>query len=214
MDKKIKIIVADDHVVVREGMRIWLTRDPRFDVVETAADAVTLADALDRVPCDFVISDVGMRGMNGENNAIALLRRVLRHKPRPHVIVVTMIAQAQMLAGLLQAGVEGIVDKRDGMHALNEAIDAILRGECFASAHASALLGDDPFAMPARAGVLSAREWEVFQLYASGLPVASIAQRLGRSSKTIGTQKRNGMRKLGLETEHDLVGYLRQIGLA
>jgi len=67
--------------------------------------------------------------------------------------------------------------------------------------------------MLARAGVLSAREWQIFQLYASGIPVKDIAHRLGRSSKTIGTQKRSGMRKLGLDSEWDLIAYLQQIGL-
>jgi two-component system capsular synthesis response regulator RcsB len=64
-----------------------------------------------------------------------------------------------------------------------------------------------------RASALSAREWEVFQLYAQGLAVHEIAERLQRSGKTISTQKRSGMRKLGLETEDDLVDYARQIGV-
>ena len=65
-----------------------------------------------------------------------------------------------------------------------------------------------------RAGMLSAREWEVFQLYVQGLAVHEIAVRLQRSGKTISTQKRSAMRKLGLETEADLIDYARQIGLA
>ena len=206
--------MADDHAVVREGIGIWLHRDPRTEVVATAIDTESLADRIDRFPCDIVISDIGMRGIDGESNAIAFLRRFLRQPKRPRLIVVTMIAQPQMLAGLLELGADGIVDKRDCMESLNQAIIAAIGGERFVSRHAEALLGTNLVDKPSHAGVLSAREWEVFQLYASGLSLISIAGRLGRSVKTIGTQRRNAMRKLGLATEAQLLDYLRQIGLA
>ncbi|QIE22344.1 Transcriptional regulatory protein RcsB [Caballeronia sp. SBC1] len=214
MDSKIRIIVADDHAVVREGIRIWLERDPRVEVVATADDTESLADRIDSFPCDVVISDIGMRGINGENNAIAFLRRFLRQPQRPRVIIVTMIAQPQMLAGLLDLGVDGLVDKRDCMDALNQAVIEVIDGGRFVSTHAGALLGNEMVNVTGRAGVLSAREWEVLQLYASGLSLISIAQRLARSVKTIGTQKRSAMRKLGLRSELELIDYLRQIGLA
>jgi two-component system, NarL family, captular synthesis response regulator RcsB len=214
MDSKIRIIVADDHSAVREGIRIWLERDQRVKVVATAVDTESLADCIDRFACEVVISDIGMPGINGENNAIAFLRRVLKQVPRPRVIIVTMIAQPQMLAGLLELGVDGLVDKRDCMEALNQAIVEVVDGGRFVSLHAGALLGNELTKASGRAGVLSAREWEVFQLYASGLSLISIAQRMERSVKTIGTQRRNAMRKLGLRNESELLDYLRQIGLA
>jgi len=214
MDSKIRIIVADDHAAVREGIRIWLERDPRVNVVATAVDTESLADRIDNFPCDVVISDIGMRGINGENNAIAFLRRFLRQVQRPRVIIVTMIAQPQMLTGLLELGVDGLVDKRDCMDALNQAVIEVIDGGRFVSKHAGALLGNELVNTGGRAGVLSAREWQVFQLYASGLSLLSIAQRLKRSVKTIDTQKRSAMRKLGLKNETELIDYLRQIGLA
>jgi two-component system, NarL family, captular synthesis response regulator RcsB len=212
MAQRIRIIVADDHAVVREGIRLWLESDAHMEVVATAVDARSLADRIDRFECDVVVSDIGMRGMNGESNSIAFLRRLLTQAPRPRVVVVTMIAHRRTLAGLLDLGVESVVDKRDGMPSLSAAVMAVTRGERFLSKHASEALGNAPDG-PNRAGVLSAREWEVFQLYASGLPLASIAERLGRSSKTVGTQKRSALRKLALENEADLLDYLRQIGL-
>jgi two-component system capsular synthesis response regulator RcsB len=214
MDSKIRIIVADDHAAVREGIRIWLERDPRVKVVATAVDTESLADRIDSFPCEVVISDIGMRGINGESNAIAFLRRFLRQAQRPRVIIVTMIAQPQMLTGLLELGVDGLVDKRDCMEALNQAVIEVINGGRFVSKHAGALLGNELVNTGGRAGVLSAREWQVFQLYASGLSLLSIAQRLKRSVKTIGTQKRSAMRKLGLRSETELIDYLRQIGLA
>jgi two-component system, NarL family, captular synthesis response regulator RcsB len=214
MDSKIRIIVADDHAVVREGIRLWLERDPRVKVVATAADTESLADRIDSFACELVISDIGMPGIKGENNAIAFLRRFLSQAQRPRVIIVTMIAQPQMLAGLLELGVDGVVDKRDCMEALNHAIVEVMNGGRFVSKHAGALLGNEAANAAGRAGVLSAREWEVFRLYASGLSLISIAQRMGRSVKTIGTQRRNAMRKLRLRSETELLDYLRQIGLA
>lgn len=213
MHIKTRIVVADDHPAVREGICVWLGGEAGIEVVATAADSQSLADSIERVACDVVVSDIGMRGVNGESNAIALLRRLSRRTPRPRIVVLTMIAQRQLAAGLLQLGIDGVVDKRDGMPSLSGAIRAVTAGERFVSARVSETLGDHPLDLPARAGVLSACEWQVLQLYASGLPVPHIARRLGRSGKTIGTQKRNGMRKLGLASETELIAYLRQIGL-
>jgi two-component system capsular synthesis response regulator RcsB len=214
VDSKIRIILADDHAAVREGISAWLQCDPRVEVVATAGDTECLADLIGRFPCDIVISDIGMRGIDGKSNAIAFLRSFLGQPERARLIVVTMIAQPQMLAGLLELGADGLLDKRDCIESLNEAMAAVIRGECFVSKHVEALLKSHAGNKPGRAGVLSAREWEVFQLYAAGKSLIGIAEHLGRSVKTIGTQRRNAMRKLGLETETQLLNYLRQIGLS
>jgi two-component system capsular synthesis response regulator RcsB len=213
MLSKIRIIVADDHAVVREGIRLWLERDARIEVVATAVDAGSLAEKIDHFGCDVVVSDIGMRGTNGESNSIAFLRRLLKQVPRPRIVVITMIAHRYMLAGLFDLGVEAVVDKRDGMESLSMAIATVMAGERFVSAHAAEVLSNFTDG-PGRAGVLSAREWEVFQLYASGLSLNAIAQCLDRSIKTIATQKRHALRKLALENDADLLNYLRQIGLA
>jgi two-component system capsular synthesis response regulator RcsB len=214
MENKIRVIVADDHPVVLEGICAFLRQDPRVDVVATAHDAAALAPLVSDVPCDFVFSDIGMQGVNGESNAIGFLKRLLRQIPRPHIVAVTMIAHAQMLAGLLCLGVEGVVDKRDTLQSLREAITTISDGRRFASPLALELLSSEPSWAPARAGTLSAREWEVFRLYAGGMAITDIARQFGRSSKTIATQRRSAMRKLGLDSEFELIAYLQQIGLA
>jgi len=113
----------------------------------------------------------------------------------------------------LHLGVAGIVDKRDTAAALIEAIEAAVGGRVYLSDQARIAMDACDAPPQPRAGVLSAREWEVFQLYVQGLAVHEIAARLQRSGKTISTQKRSAMRKLGLETENDLIDYARQIGL-
>ncbi|WP_321794306.1 response regulator transcription factor [Caballeronia sp. J97] len=208
-----RVILADDHPIVIKGIQSFLERDGAAQVVATARDTLELAEAVDATPCDFVFSDIGMRGIDGESNSIAYLRRLSWQEDRPKIIVLTMISQTRMLAGLVQLGVDGVLDKRDGLECLHDAIAVADAGGCFLSPCVEAAVRHLPATSPARAGVLSRREWEVFQLYARGLLVHEIADHFGRSRKTIATQKRSGMRKLGLESEEELVGYLQQVGL-
>jgi two-component system, NarL family, captular synthesis response regulator RcsB len=208
-----RAIVADDHPVVIKGIQSLLERDGELHVVATARNTLELAEALDTTPCDFVFSDIGMRGIDGESSSIAFLRRLSWQERRPKVIVLTMISQTRMLAGLVQLGLDGVIDKRDGLECLRDAISMAEAGGCFLSPCVEAAVSHLPPTSSARAGVLSRREWEVFQLYARGLLVHEIADHFGRSRKTIATQKRSGMRKLGLESEEELVAYLQQVGL-
>jgi two-component system, NarL family, captular synthesis response regulator RcsB len=209
----IQAIVADDHAVVVNGIRSCLERDGNVQVVATASNTLELAEALDCTPCDYVFVDIGMRGIDGESSSIAFLRRLSWHEIRPRLIVVTMISQSRMVAGLIQLGIDSVIDKRDGLECVHEAISVTRKGGRYLSPSAQKAFDRHPQTSPARAGVLSRREWEVFKLYASGLLIPDIARRFGRSSKTIATQKRSGMRKLGLETELELVDFLRQVGL-
>ena len=208
-----RAIVADDHPVVIKGIQSFLEQAGAIRVVATARDTLELAEAVDTTPCDFVFSDIGMRGIDGESSAIAFLRRLAWQERRPKVIVLTMISQTRMLAGLVQLGVDGLIDKRDGLEYLRDAISVAEAGGCFLSPRVEAAVSHLPATSPARAGVLSRREWEVFQLYARGLLIHEIADHFGRSRKTIATQKRSGMRKLGLESEEEMVAYLQQVGL-
>jgi two-component system, NarL family, captular synthesis response regulator RcsB len=208
----LRAIVADDHSTVVAGIRFCLERED-VRVVATASDTAELAEALDSTPCDYVFADVGMAGINGENNSIAFLKRLCLQGRRPKMIVVTMISQSPMLAGLMQVGIDGVIDKRDGFACIPDAIAATRRGERYLSPSARIAVDRLPPMIPARAGVLSRREWEVFQLYASGLLIHEIAERFGRSSKTIATQRRTGMRKLGLGSESELIEFFRQVGL-
>ncbi|VXB49607.1 LuxR family transcriptional regulator [Burkholderia sp. 8Y] len=209
----LRAVVADDHPAVVKGIKDFLERDGAIRVVATAENTLQLAEAVDSVPCDYIFADIGMQGIDGESNSIAFLKRFLWQKTRPRVIVVTMMSHGRMLAGLIELGIDGIIDKRDSLECLFEAVSVAQTGGCYLSPCASEAVGRLAGSSPALAGVLSKREWEVFRLYASGLLVHEIAKRFGRSSKTIATQKRSGMRKLGLESEGELVEYLRQVGL-
>ncbi|PRY05487.1 LuxR family two component transcriptional regulator [Paraburkholderia sp. BL6665CI2N2] len=213
MRQKIRVIIADDHDCVRVGVKRVLQAAPNIECVGEAADTHELAELLDACSCDVVVSDISMPGIHGGSNAVSFLRRLLRGQSHPCVVVLTMICHAHMLSGLLHIGVSGIVDKRETVTALIDAIEAAFAGHIYLSEHARVAIDAADAPPQLRAGMLSAREWEVFQLYVQGLAVHEIAVRLQRSGKTISTQKRSAMRKLGLETEADLIDYARQIGL-
>ncbi|MEX3930603.1 response regulator [Paraburkholderia phymatum] len=212
MENKIRVIVADDHACVRDGIRFLLNQITHVSIVGEASDTQGLAVLLDSCACDVVVSDIGMPGIDGESNAIQFLRRLLYHAPQLPIVVLTMIHQASILVGLLQHGVAAVVDKRDITSSLVHAIDAALTGQGYLSDHARTAIAQAGTPQP-RVGVISAREWKVFTMYVSGMTIGQIAVRLNRSAKTISTQKRNAMRKLGLETEADVIDYACQIGL-
>lgn len=214
MTHKIRVVLADDHHCVRVGVRYLAQKNPNIEIVGEAVDTQGLAELLDTRVCDVVVSDIGMPGIDGASNSVPFLRRVLRSWPRPDVVVMTMIGQSHTLAGLLNIGVAGIVDKRDAVTSVIDAIEAAAAGRVYLSEQVRIAIESGDPGSPLRAGVLSAREWEVFQLYVQGMTVNRIAARLQRSGKTISTQKRSAMRKLGLETDSDLLDYARQIGLA
>ncbi|MGF6243085.1 two component transcriptional regulator, LuxR family [Paraburkholderia phenazinium] len=208
-----RVIVADDHSCVRLGVRRLLEAVPSLSIVGEASDTQTLAELVDTCPCDVVVSDIGMPDIDGLRNATPTLRRVLRHPPHPRVVVLTMICHPPTLSGLLHVGVSAIVDKRDTIGALADAIEAAVAGHRYLSASVQ-LAFDEMGSFPQpRAGVLSAREWEVFRLYIEGMSISEIAMRLDRSGKTISTQKRSAMRKLGLDSESALIKYAQQLGL-
>ncbi|MDE1179618.1 response regulator transcription factor [Paraburkholderia sp.] len=213
MTKIIRVIVADDHACVRLGVCHLLEARRSVAIVGEAPDTETLAELMDSTPHDVIVSDISMPGIHGGINAVPFLRRILRDSPPPRVVVLTMIGHPNLLTGLLQIGAMAIVDKRDAAHALVLAIDAVMAGDVYLSPLVSeAIYPDGDLAQP-RTGMLSAREWEVFRFYAQGMPVFEIAQRLGRSGKTISTQKRSAMRKLGLACDAELIDYARQLGL-
>ncbi|MEW6342304.1 MAG: response regulator transcription factor [Paraburkholderia sp.] len=213
MNPTIRVIVADDHSCVRFGVRQLLEAKAHLLVVGEAPDTQTLAELIDTCPCDVVVSDIGMPDIDGLSNATPILRRVLRHPPHPRVVILTMICHPPTLSGLLNLGVSAIVDKRDAVDALSDAIASAVAGQTYLSASVQTAFDEMGSFPHPRAGILSVREWEVFCLYIQGMSISEIAMRLNRSGKTISTQKRSVMRKLGIESEAALIKYAQQMGL-
>lgn len=209
----LRVIVADDHACVRLGVRQLLHGECRAAVVGEAHDTLALATQLDMTPCDIVVADLCMPGLQGEYSSMAVLRRLVRSSKSPGVVVLTMVSTPQVLTGLLQSGLDVIVDKRDVTFALLPALAAAEARRPFISKHARTVLDSAGDGCAPCMGVPSAREWEVFQLYAQGMPVRQIAHRMQRSVKTISSQKRSTMRKLGLVSERDLIDFATLVGI-
>ncbi|WP_343670172.1 response regulator transcription factor [Paraburkholderia heleia] len=209
----LRVIVADDHACIRLGVANLLHATDRALVVGEADNTLELATLLEMTDCDVVISDLCMPGLDGEYGSLTLLRRLEQTRGAPAVVVLSMVSTPPVLTGLMHHGLNVIVDKRDVAHDLLLAVAAAREHTPFLSGHARTTLARAGAACAPCSGVPSAREWEVFQLYAQGMSVRQIAQRFQRSGKTISAQKRSTMRKLGLVTERDLSDFAAQIGL-
>lgn len=200
-----RILLADDHDIVRSGLRALLEEQPGWRVCAEAAngrDAVELA--LKERP-DVAMIDVSMPELNG----LEVARRICKALPETEVLMFTMHESEQLIAEVLAAGARGYLLKSDACSQVVAAVDSLLAHRpFFTGAVCEGLLAgflehrDEP-----RARQLSSREREVLQLLAEGLSNKGIATRLGLSVKTVETHRAAVMRKLGMRSIAQLVRY-------
>lgn len=207
---KLRIILADDHPVVRSGLRMLLEASANAEVVAEAATPAALFEALGRVPADLLLTDFIMPGGEGVDG-LAMLCRLRAHWPQLPVVVLTMAGNANVLRSILACGVRGLLDKSDALPELIRAIAAVASGRSYLGSGARAAL--QAGAAAADSAALSRRETEVLRLFASGMTVSQIARRLNRSIKTVSHQKVGAMTKLGLRSDLEIYAYARENGL-
>lgn len=215
--QRIRILVVDDHPVVRAGLRALLTTQLDLEVVGEASDgAAAVQQALALKP-DVVIMDITM----GENDGLAATREIISHLPRTRVLVLSMHAEEEYLRQMLAAGATGYVLKRAADTELAVAIRAVHRGEVFLyPTFTRVLLRDFSQSRDPDAGtrqdsyeLLSPREKEVLRLVALGYTNRQVADRLFLSVKTIETYRSRLVEKLGLRSRSALVRYAMRRGL-
>lgn len=203
----IRILLVDDHHLVRQGLRAILEQEHAFVVVGEASDgkeAVRLAETLRP---DVVVMDVAMRGMNG----IEATRQIGERLPRTRVVVLSSHSDPHYVKSVLDAGACGYVLKANLYDDLARGVSAAARGLKYLCPEVTAAaLGP---ALGSVYEVLGAREREVLQLVAEGLTSSQIARRLHVATSTVDTHRRNLMRKLGLHTVADLTKYAIREGL-
>lgn len=209
-----KVVIADDHAVLRSGLRLLLEKQADLSVVgEASSGLATLALAEELQP-DLIILDLSMPGLGGLD-ALPSLRRIA---PQAKILVLTMHDDPQYLHKVLAEGASGYILKKAADVELITALRAVLGGDIYVHpAMTRALINgeviedqqskQDPWSM------LSDREKEVLKLVALGYTSAEIAEQLALSSKTIDTYRSRGMDKLGFQTRAALVRFTIQKGI-
>src|SRR5262245_44209752 len=205
--KAIRILIADDHELVRQGMRAIFNGEPNWVVcgeATTGREAVTAA--LDLKP-DLLVLDVALPEMNG----IEVARHVRRDLPSAAVLVVTMHDSDQIVQDAMDAGAKGLVLKAEAGRTLAEAVRAILSGGEFFSERVRRAAGREPLdgerLRPRKPVLLTSREREVLQLLAEGQANKEVATVLGISTKTAETHRARIMAKLEVHSMSELVRY-------
>ncbi|PLZ00316.1 DNA-binding response regulator [Burkholderia sp. WAC0059] len=213
----VKIVVADDHPVALIAIADTLGAMPGFTVAARAESGAELIEALDRTPCDLIVTDFTMQHENDHEDGLRLVGRLRRLYPRTPIVVFTMLTNGGILHQLCQLGVAGLVGKDEQIGVLAQVCQRALTekqtvlspriDERLAQSGATA----DDFR---RTHPLSPRELEVVRLFTIGLTVTEIAKHLNRSVTTVATQKRAAMRKLHLESNADLIRYATEHGFS
>jgi DNA-binding NarL/FixJ family response regulator len=206
-----RVLIADDHGIVRSGIRLLLDRQPDLEVVGEAADGIEAVEqALARRP-DLCILDVGMPRMTGLQAARAIRSQI----PEARVLMLSMHDDEHYLFEALKAGASGYVLKREADQDLVGAIRAVSRGEAFLTNAAERSIIRQWMADGAEGPVvpLTHREEEVVKLIAEAHTNAQIADILHLSEKTIESHRANVLRKLGMRDRVELVRYAIRRGL-
>jgi two-component system response regulator NreC len=212
---KTKILVVDDHVIVREGVRMILAKESDFEVVGEAGDGAQALELTERVHPDVVIMDISMPGMGGVEAT-----QTLRDKyPDVQVLALTMHEDESYVFQLLRAGAAGYVLKRAAAQDLVQAVRAAAKGEAFLYPSVARKVVEDYLRRVEtgeereRYDGLTSREKEILTLIAQGLSNQQIAEKLFISIKTVQTHRAHILEKLGLHDRTELVRYAIRKGL-
>ena len=214
MPNSLKILIADDHEIVREGLRTILERQPGWVVCgEAATGRQALAEAI-RLRPDVVLMDISMPELNGLDATPLILEKI----PTAKVLILSAHDSERLVRQMLASGARGYMLKSDAGRDLTAAVQAVAAGRLFFTASVSnVVLGDyqqrsvAPADIPNQAtSTLSPRERQVLQLLAEGQTNKEIAHQIGTSVKTIENQRSKIMTKLNLRSLTDLVRYAIQ----
>lgn len=210
--ENIRVLLADDHAVVREGLKALIEAAPGLEVVGEAADGPTAVDQTARLAPDVLVVDISMPGFGGAE----VTARVRAARPGQKVLALTVHEDRGYLRLLLEAGASGYVLKRAAADELVRAIRAVAAGGTYLDPSlAGAVVGAFAKTPPPGGAVtveLSDREGEVLRLIARGYSNKEIAARLDLSVKTVETYKARSAEKLGLRSRVDIVRYATQQG--
>jgi DNA-binding NarL/FixJ family response regulator len=212
----VRIVLADDHRIVREGLRTLIAQEPDMTVVAMAEDGPQLLRQVQDCSPDLVITDISMPGLNG----IEALRRLRAEQPEVQVVCLSMHNEDRVVLSAIEAGASGYLLKDSSFDELAQAVRQVMAGRVYVSAELSGVMVRElrslkAGAAPAPAGAaLTPREKELVQLFAEGWTTNEIAERLHLSPKTVATHRENVLRKLQARGVADLTRYALREGLS
>jgi len=210
----IRILLADDHAIVRDGIRALLEKETDFEVVGEVEDGRAAVQQAEKLLPDLVIMDIAMPNLNG----IEATRQLLVQAPQLKIIALSMHADTRFVAEMLRAGAVGYLQKNCAFKNLIHAIHTVMAGQIYLGATITGivvesfkqqLLANPPKFSPP----LSSREREVIQLLAEGSSTKEIAHRLNVSTRTVDTHRQNIMEKLHLRSIAQLTKYAIRAGM-
>ncbi|MDC8855803.1 response regulator [Shewanella algae] len=210
--KNISFIIADDHPVVLAGVKMLISSQALGLVRAEATTSEALLVNLERHICDILITDFSMPGSSSPDG-LNMLQNIKKLHPQIKVIVLTQIQNIGILQALRDSS-DAIVLKQALLTDLKHAVSAVKSGRKYLSESVRFLLSENGFIQDLGSTKLSPREYEVIRLFCLGHTVSGIAKKLGKSIKTVSTQKQNAMRKLGLTSDSELFAYSRDQGLS
>jgi two-component system response regulator NreC len=212
---KIRILLADDHTILRIGLKMMLNAQPNMEVVGEAQDGHQAIDEAQRLQPDIVLMDITMPEMNG----IEATRQIKRLNPNIKILILTMHKQEEYVFLALQAGASGYMLKEATDTELITAIHVIKSGQFYLSPTAQSVVVGD-YLQKVRAGEerdnyssLTEREREILKLVAEGYTNNQIAERLVISPKTVDTHRTHIMDKLNMHSRAELIKYAMRRGL-
>ncbi len=213
MRTKVRIVLVDDHKLVRAGIRALLQQVEGLEVIGEADDGRDGVEVAERLQPDVVLMDISMKGLNGIDAAAQLRRR----NPAVKIVMLSMHAAEEQVARSLHAGANGYVVKDGAVEELESAIDAVQRGETYVSPVVSRsvvdrLLRTAP-GTPTPLSLLTPRQKEILQLIAEGRSTKEIAHLLTLSIKTVETHRAQLMQRVGIRDVPGLVRYALRAGL-
>ena len=211
--KTIRVLVADDHTIVRDGLVALLNSSGDCQVVAQAADGITTVELALKTHPDVVVVDISMPKLNG----IEVVRRLTKELESARILVLTMHAEEEYVMHVVRAGAAGFLLKDSASAEMLAAVRALASGRGYFGTHASKVLAqqvqkphaqlEDPYRD------LTSREREVFHLIVEGMTTKEIARQLGTSTKTAENHRFRVLDKLGARNTAELIRYAARHGL-
>lgn len=207
----IRILLADDHGMMREGLRTLLEAQPEIEVIGEAGSGMEAVKLAQELSPEIVVMDVGMPDLNG----VEATRQILSVRPEIKVLALSVHSESQFVMGMFKAGARGYLLKESAFWELTQAIRTVNSDLHYISPKVSAVVLEFCFGaqVPRDSCALTAREGEVFKLLVEGKSVKEVAEMLDLSWKTVDKHRQQIMKKLGVHKATELVRYAFQRGM-